>query len=145
MRLPHKTLGVAALLAITSLGSTTLPANAYCCALRASTPWNFRERSPEVALTLERQHRQDSLAEEQGHSTGLPNTQGMYVINSYSYAVGNWQQIEMTLGDGAEGLIMTENHQDNGGDAQAISAVLNKDTETIASGDAEAAHAWNWQ
>lgn len=32
------------------------------------------------------------------------------IINSNSTAVGNWQQIEMTLGEGAEGLIMTENH-----------------------------------
>lgn len=43
--------------------------------------------------------------------------------NSTSIAVGNWQQIEMTLGDGAEGLIMTENHQTNEAEANSMSKI----------------------
>lgn len=47
--------------------------------------------------------------------------------------MGNWQQIEMTLGDGAEGLIMTENHQTNEAEANALSKInttLNLDAES---------------
>ncbi|WP_445010103.1 hypothetical protein [Vreelandella stevensii] len=52
--------------------------------------------------------------------------EGIIIINSStSLAVGNWQQIEMTLGDGAEGLIMTENHQTNQAEANSFSKVKN--------------------
>ncbi|UYO73116.1 hypothetical protein M0220_09395 [Halomonas qinghailakensis] len=47
------------------------------------------------------------------------------VNSSTSIAVGNWQQIEMTLGDGAEGLIMTENHQTNKAEANSLSKIRN--------------------
>ncbi|MDP3534434.1 MAG: hypothetical protein Q8S08_03480 [Halomonas sp.] len=51
---------------------------------------------------------------------------GVVIINSStSIAVGNWQQIEMTLGDGAEGLIMTENHQTNQAEAKSLSKISN--------------------
>ena len=52
--------------------------------------------------------------------------------NSTSIAVGNWQQIEMLLGDGSEGLIMTENHQSNEAEANSLSeigATLNMEEE----------------
>lgn len=54
------------------------------------------------------------------------STDGIVIVNSStSIAVGNWQQIEMTLGDGAEGLIMTENHQTNQAEAHSLSKIRN--------------------
>lgn len=54
------------------------------------------------------------------------STDGIVIVNSStSIAVGNWQQIEMTLGDGAEGLIMTENHQTNQAEANSLSKIRN--------------------
>lgn len=54
------------------------------------------------------------------------SSEGIIIVNSStSIAVGNWQQIEMTLGDGAEGLIMTENHQTNQAEANSLSKIRN--------------------
>lgn len=54
------------------------------------------------------------------------SSEGIVIVNSStSFAVGNWQQIEMTLGDGAEGLIMTENHQTNQAEAHSLSRIRN--------------------
>jgi len=135
------------LLAILVAGGTATPAAGWCCALRAPTPWNFRERSPETALTLTRQHMQDDLAARRAAQNPAGDGglgPGVTIINSNSYAIGNWQQIEMTLGDGAEGLIMTENHQDNGGDAQAISEVLTNGSGSAANGNADVGTEWAW-
>lgn len=70
------------------------------------------------------------------------STDGIVIVNSStSIAVGNWQQIEMTLGDGAEGLIMTENHQTNQAEANSLSKIRNMlnrpgdSNELIFSGD----------
>jgi len=102
------------------------PANAWDReVLVGPHPWDFEPRNRETSLAYQQ-------AEDAGNSEligalvvgaayGSPIT-----INSVSYAVGNWQQIEMTLGDGAEGLIMTENHQNTNGDSNALSQVLNK-------------------
>ncbi len=88
-------------------------------------PWDFEPRNRETALAYQQAHDAGNSeligALVVGAAYGSPIT-----INSYSYAVGNWQQITMDLGDGAEGLIMTESHQNTNGDSNALSQVLNK-------------------
>ena len=96
-------------------------------------PWDFpaRNREASFAYQLSRDQR-NGLAGAAGiaAANGLP-----LIINSTSMAVGNWQQIEMTLAEGAEGLIMTENHQDNSGDALAVSDVLSESNQAFANGN----------
>lgn len=98
-------------------------------------PWDFPDRNRDAAFAyqLSRDRENGGLAGAAGvaAANGLP-----LVVNSTSMAVGNWQQIEMTLGDGAEGLIMTENHQDNSGNAMAVSDVLNETTQAFTAGEA---------
>ena len=90
--------------------------------LRGPAPWDFPERNRETAFAY--QYARDN-ASRIGAAAGIAGALGSgVVINSNTYAVGNWQQIEMTLGDGAEGLIMTENHQDNSGDTTAETQTL---------------------
>ncbi|MEQ8695196.1 hypothetical protein [Bauldia litoralis] len=87
-------------------------------------PWDFSERRPEVALAYQRAEDRGTGGELIG-AAGVAAANGVpLIINSNSMAVGNWQQIEMTLGKGAEGLIMTENHQDNSGDQKSTSDVV---------------------
>lgn len=87
-------------------------------------PWDFPERNREVAFAYQRAQDKDSDGELIG-AAGVAAANGVpLIINSNSMAVGNWQQIEMTLGKGAEGLIMTENHQDNSGDQKSTSDVV---------------------
>ncbi len=102
------------------------PANAWDReVLSGPHPWDFEPRNRETALAYQQAHDAGNSeligALVVGAAYGSPIT-----INSYSYAVGNWQQITMDLGDGAEGLIMTESHQNTNGDSNALSQVLNK-------------------
>ncbi|MCD1642048.1 hypothetical protein [Aurantimonas coralicida] len=96
-------------------------------------PWDFPERNRETAFAY--QYARDN----RGSAAGAAGVAGAFgspvIINSTSTAVGNWQQIEMTLGDGAEGLIMTENHQNNDGDAQATSNVMDEGEQNLANGN----------
>ena len=92
--------------------------------LRGPHPWDFPDRNRETAFAY--QYARDNRAANNG--TGAAAIAGALggtvIINNSTTAVGNWQQIEMTLGDGAEGLIMTENHQDNSGAATASTSIL---------------------
>ncbi len=93
-------------------------------------PWNFQPRSSANHLNLQMSG-PDALARgvaanRGGTETGYPG----YPITSNSYAIGNWIQVEMNLGDGSEGLIMIENHQTNKGDQQSVSDVLGELIDT---------------
>ena len=84
-------------------------------------PWNFQPRSREYSLQMQTAGPDNAARSAQGSPFG-----GMgYPIQSNSYAIGNWIQVEMTLAEGAEGLIMIENHQTNSGDQSSVSDVLN--------------------
>ncbi|WP_193092077.1 hypothetical protein [Halomonas colorata] len=88
-------------------------------------PYDFPTRaSIQGSLILQEARRRNSGSVGSG-SGGSGNINAGAIINnnSTSIAVGNWQQIEMTLGDGAEGLIMTENHQTNKAEANALSKI----------------------
>lgn len=96
-------------------------------------PWNFQPRSREHHLSMQMSG-PDALERAAasfagGPGSGAPGTPGYpgapgYPITSNSYAIGNWIQVDMNLGDGSEGLIMIENHQTNNGDQQSVSNVL---------------------
>lgn len=87
-------------------------------------PWNFQPRSRENHLNLQMNGpdalRQGGAEIGVGVGPGYPG----YPIISNSYAIGNWIQVDMDLGDGSEGLIMIENHQTNNGDQQSVSDVM---------------------
>lgn len=104
-------------------------------------PWDFPERNRQTSFAYQ-YARDNASGTNLGAAAGIAGALGSTVIiNSNAYAVGNWQQIEMTLGDGAEGLIMTENHQDNSGNATADSRVLNDTEFSMESGDEESSAA----
>ncbi|UJQ93409.1 hypothetical protein [Mariluticola halotolerans] len=116
----------ASLMTTLTLFGTAMPAHAWDReTLLGPHSWDFEPRNRETALAYQQAH--DAGNQELigalvvGAAYGSPIT-----INSFSYAVGNWQQITMELGDGAEGLIMTENHQTSNGDSNALSQVLNE-------------------
>ncbi len=93
--------------------------------LRGPHPWDFRERNREKAFAY--QYARDNRRSDRGANGAAAIAGalgGTVIINNSTTAVGNWQQIEMTLGDGAEGLVMTENHQDNSGDSTAGTSIL---------------------
>lgn len=88
-----------------------------------STPWDFEPRSREHHLAMQLQ------GPGSGQVGGFPGQGGIsgypgYPIYSNSYAIGNWIQVDMNLGDGSEGMIMIENHQTNDGNQQSTSDVL---------------------
>ncbi|ABE58421.1 hypothetical protein [Chromohalobacter israelensis] len=88
-------------------------------------PYDFPARaSIQGSLLLQEARRRNSGSGDSGSDDrGSINAGAIVNNNSTSIAVGNWQQIEMTLGDGAEGLIMTENHQTNEAEANALSKI----------------------
>lgn len=90
-------------------------------------PYDFPARaSLQGSLILQEAKRRNgggSGSGNSGASAGGINAGAIINNNSTAISVGNWQQIEMTLGDGAEGLIMTENHQTNQAEASALSRV----------------------
>lgn len=98
-------------------------------------PYDFPERAnTQNSLILQearwRQARErnstEPAASRQDTAAGIESSEDTIIVNSStSIAVGNWQQIEMTLGDGAEGLIMTENHQTNQAEANSLSKIKN--------------------
>jgi hypothetical protein len=87
-------------------------------------PWNFQPRSRENHLSLQMSGpdalRRGPMENGGGMGAGHPG----FPIISNSYAIGNWIQVDMLLGDGSEGLIMIENHQTNNGDQQSVSDVM---------------------
>lgn len=93
-------------------------------------PWNFQPRSREHHLNLQMAG-PDATSRQAGTVGGgvAPGPSG-YPIASNSYAIGNWIQVDMHLGDGSEGLIMIENHQTSNGDQQAVSDVLGELIDT---------------
>lgn len=98
-----------------------------------SRPWNFSQRSKETHLSMHMRG-PDAM---RGQGAGIPGQAGPagagYVSNSY--AIGNWVQVDMILGDGSEGLIMIENDQTNQGDQQSVSDILGEVIETYQSDD----------
>lgn len=96
-------------------------------------PYDFPSRaSTQGSLLLQEARRRNPSGPASGQASGGSGNPGGDVQagaivnnNSTSIAVGNWQQIEMTLGDGAEGLIMTESHQTNQAEANALSKIRN--------------------
>lgn len=115
--------------ATTLLVLGTLTAGAVAAgreSLRGPHAWDFPDRNRETAFAY--QYARDNRAANSGTGAAAiaGSLGGTVIINNSTTAVGNWQQIEMTLGDGAEGLIMTENHQDNSGASTAGSSVLDE-------------------
>jgi hypothetical protein len=76
----------------------------------------------------------DAMRSTPGNTSGQAATAG-YSNISNSYAIGNWVQVDMILGDGSEGLIMIENDQTNSGDQQSVSDILGEVIETYQSDD----------
>lgn len=109
--------------------------------LRGPHPWDFPERNRDTAFAY--QYARDN----RGGSNGANGAAaiagalgGTVIINNSTTAVGNWQQIEMTLGDGAEGLVMTENHQDNSGDSSAGTSILDNAFDVAGRNDSSSSH-----
>ena len=98
-----------------------------------SRPWNFSQRSRENHLTMHMRG-PDGMRASEGGVAGQSAAAGPgYVSNSY--AIGNWVQVDMVLGDGSEGLIMIENDQTNKGDQQSVSDILGELIETYQTDD----------
>lgn len=95
-------------------------------------PWNFQPRSRESHLRLHMAGPDATRGQGGVFAGGAGGGAGVtgYPINSNSYAIGNWVQIDMHLGDGSEGLIMVENDQTNSGDQQSVSDVLGELIDT---------------
>lgn len=87
-------------------------------------PYDFPFRDRTSSLVLEENRRRAS-APAAGACCGQQS--GVY---SNSTAVGNWQQIEMILGDGAVGTIIVESDQNNEGNSYSVSDVLNERKES---------------
>lgn len=92
--------------------------------VNGAKPWNFSQRSRENHLALQVRGREGLK------TTGGSPTQAGAVYVSNSYAIGNWVQVEMLLGDNSEGLIMIENDQTNAGNQQSVSDILSGLIET---------------
>lgn len=92
-------------------------------------PWNFAQRSRESHLTMQLRGPEGMRVIQGGQTAAGPG----YISNSY--AIGNWVQVEMLLGDGSEGLIMIENDQTNAGDQQSVSDILGELIETYQGDD----------
>lgn len=93
-------------------------------------PWNFDQRSRANHLNMQMMG-PDGAGQSFGGAGGYP---GMPAISN-AYAIGNWLQVEMHLAEGAEGLIMIENHQTSEGDQQAVSDVLGEIIDTYQADD----------
>jgi hypothetical protein len=98
-----------------------------------SRPWNFAQRSRENHLTMHMRGPEGMRATQGGGVGQFPAVGPGHVSNSY--AIGNWVQVDMVLGDGSEGLIMIENDQTNKGDQQSVSDILGELIETYQSDD----------
>ncbi len=98
-----------------------------------SRPWNFSQRSRENHLTMHMRGPEAMRATQEGPGGQAAAAGPGYVSNSY--AIGNWVQVDMVLGDGSEGLIMIENDQTNNGDQQSVSDILGELIETYQSDD----------
>ncbi|MDR5901109.1 hypothetical protein [Halomonas icarae] len=89
-------------------------------------PYDFPARaSVQGSLILQEAKRRNGSSGSGARTSGSGDINAGAIINnnSTSIAVGNWQQIEMMLGDGAEGLIMTESHQTNQAESNSQSRV----------------------
>ncbi|WP_162799012.1 hypothetical protein [Paracoccus indicus] len=89
-------------------------------------PWNFPPRSRENHLRLQMTGPDAGRVQAGVLPGGATSGVAGYNIQSNSYAIGNWIQVDMHLGDGSEGLIMIENHQTNDGTQHAVSDVLDQ-------------------
>ncbi|MDF1777209.1 MAG: hypothetical protein P1V13_14325 [Rhizobiaceae bacterium] len=109
--------------------------------LRGPHPWDFPERNRDTAFAY--QYARDNRGGGNGANGAAAIAGalgGTVIINNSTTAVGNWQQIEMTLGDGAEGLVMTENHQDNSGDSTAGTSILDNAFDVAGRNDSSSSH-----
>lgn len=97
--------------------------------VNGARPWNFSPRSRENHLTMQMRGPDASREATAGNVAGLTGYPGV-TYSSQSTAIGNWIQVEMTLGDGSEGLVMIENDQTNNGDQQSLSDILGEIIET---------------
>ncbi|MBD3677386.1 MAG: hypothetical protein HUJ27_03185 [Rhodobacteraceae bacterium] len=93
-------------------------------------PWNFDQRSRSNHLNMQMMG-PDGSGQGFGGAGGYPG----FPAVSNAYAIGNWLQVEMTLAEGAEGLIMIENHQTSLGDQQAVSDVMGEIIDTYQADD----------
>ncbi|WP_378949511.1 hypothetical protein [Paracoccus sp. R86501] len=93
-------------------------------------PWNFQPRSRENHLRLQMSGPDALKRQSAGQTVGPATGATGYQILSNSYAIGNWIQVDMHLGDNSEGLIMIENHQTNEGTQHSVSDVLDQLIET---------------
>ncbi|SFQ69730.1 hypothetical protein SAMN05421853_12512 [Roseivivax halotolerans] len=98
-----------------------------------SRPWNFSQRSRENHITMHMRGPEGMTAPQSGAAVQGGSGGPGYVSNSY--AIGNWVQVDMVLGDGSEGLIMIENDQTNNGDQQSVSDILGELIETYQADD----------
>ncbi|MCY0096853.1 hypothetical protein [Hoeflea ulvae] len=99
--------------------------------LRGPHPWDFPDRNRETAFAYQYARDNRAAANNGNGAAAIAGALGgTVIINNNTTAVGNWQQIELTLGDGAEGLVMTENHQDNSGEATAETSIFDEAFES---------------
>lgn len=106
--------------------------------VNGARPWNFSQRSRENHLTLHMNGPEALQRPAGGQIVGGLAAGGQpagapYVSNSY--AIGNWVQVDMVLGDGSEGLIMIENDQTNRGNQQSVSDILGSLIDTYQAND----------
>ncbi|QSV17655.1 hypothetical protein [Photobacterium ganghwense] len=114
--------------------------------VRGPHPYSFPARNAQSSLVLyENKKKQESAKSQLSSILGGSGT-GIF-INNTTISAGNWQQIEMTLSEGSEGMIMSESHQDSNGNAQSNSQI-NNDSESTknsqsAVGDKDSSHSHN--
>lgn len=87
-------------------------------------PYNFPARSAQAAAILYESKQNASSSGSSGSATIYSNT---------TISATNWQQIEMTLGDNAQGSLSTDSSQtSNGGTATSQSDFLSSQEEALA-------------
>ncbi|MEA3250361.1 MAG: hypothetical protein U9Q35_02085 [Pseudomonadota bacterium] len=87
-------------------------------------PYNFPARSAQAAAILYESKQNASSSGSSGSATIYSNT---------TISATNWQQIEMTLGDNAQGSLSTDSSQtSNGGTATSQSDFLSSQEEELA-------------
>ena len=81
-----------------------------------SKPWNFGNRSRENHLSMQMR---GPTANSNSVTSGYP---GMPVISN-TYAIANWIQVDMVLGDGATGDVTIDSTQTSEGSQTSTSVV----------------------
>ncbi|MBE0488298.1 MAG: hypothetical protein IBX53_04410 [Halomonas sp.] len=102
--------------------------------------YDFRQRSPETSLSFMEQRRRErnAAANAAAPLAGLP---GAGASGGGTYAVGNWQQFYMYLGDGATGVIDNTSPQTDWGVQTATSNVNSQNAE----GDQSITNGSDWE